>query len=91
MANSVESDLGCASRVYFHNVALTSHNVTLASQKPYQYSNKCDCSEIKGNNIPQEAINEVYVFSMKYRYRNILLKNIYFIYFVGRKMDFNRA
>ena len=32
-ANSVESDLGCTSRVYFYNVTLT-------SQKPCQHHNK---------------------------------------------------
>ena len=51
-ANSVESDLGCTSRVYFDNVTLT-------SQKPCQYNNKFDCSETNGYNIPQDAINEV--------------------------------
>ena len=52
LANAVEADLGCTSRVYFDNV-------TLLSQKPCQYNNKFDCSESKGYNIPQEAINEV--------------------------------
>ena len=28
-ANSVESDLGCTSRIYFDNVTLTLHNATL--------------------------------------------------------------
>ena len=51
-ANPVESDLGCSSRFYFHNVTLT-------SQKPCQYNNKFDCSEINGNKILQDAINEV--------------------------------
>ena len=32
--NFMESDLGCTSRIYFGNVALTLHNVTLMSQKP---------------------------------------------------------
>ena len=62
-ANSVESDLGCTSRVYFDNVTLTSHNMMLMSQKPCQYNNKFDCIETNGNNIPQDAINEVMVFS----------------------------
>ena len=57
--NSVKSDLGCTSRIYFDNVTLTLHNVTLTSQKPYQYNNKFDCSETNGYNIPQDAINEV--------------------------------
>ena len=61
-ANSVESDgLGCISRVYFGNVTLMSHNMTLASQKPCQYNNviKFDCSETNGYTIPQDIINEV--------------------------------
>ena len=37
-ANSVESDLGCTSRIYFDNVGdnvtLTLYNATLTSQKP---------------------------------------------------------
>ena len=32
--NSVESDHGCTSRIYFDNVTLTLYNVTLTSQKP---------------------------------------------------------
>ena len=60
--------------VYFHNVTLTSHYVTLMSQKPCQYNKKFDCRETNGYNIPQDAINEVYVFSIKYRYSDILLK-----------------
>ena len=58
-ANSVESDLGCTSRVYFDNVTMTLHNVTRASHNPCQYINKFDCSETNGYNIPQYAINEV--------------------------------
>ena len=46
-AYSVESDLGCTSKVHFDNVSLTSHNVTLTSQKPCQYNNN---SETKRNN-----------------------------------------
>ena len=46
--NSVESDLGCTSRIYFDNVTLTLHNVTLASQKPCQHNNKCDRSKTNG-------------------------------------------
>ena len=42
--NSVESDLGFTSRVYFDNVTLALQNATLTSQKPYQNSNKCNCS-----------------------------------------------
>ena len=68
-ANSVESDLGCTSRIYFDNVMLSLHSVTLTSQKPFRYNNNVDCSETNGYNIPQDAINEVCVFSI-----NILLK-----------------
>ena len=35
-ANSMESDLGCTLRVYFDNVMLMSHNLTLTAQKPCQ-------------------------------------------------------
>ena len=57
--NSVESDLGCTSRIYLDNVTLTSHNVALTLQKPCQYNNKFDCSETNGYNIQHDAINEV--------------------------------
>ena len=73
------------SRVYFESVTLTSHNVMLTSQKPCQYNNKFDSSETNGFNIPQDAINEVYnknVFSIKYCYSDILLKNINLIFSV---------
>ena len=63
-ANSLESDLRCTPRVYFDIVT---------SQKPCQYNNKFDCSKTNGYNIPQDVINEVYVFSIKYRYSDILL------------------
>ena len=62
--NSVESDHGCTSRIYFDN---TGDNVTLTSQKPCKHNYKCDCSKTKG-------LNEVYVFSIKYSYSDILLK-----------------
>ena len=39
-AKSVESDLGCASRVYFDKF-----NVTLTSQKTYQHNDKCVIAE----------------------------------------------
>ena len=58
-ANALESDLGCTSRVYFHNVTLTSHNVTMTSKKPCQYNNKFDRRETNDYNIPQDAINEI--------------------------------
>ena len=64
--NSVESDHGCTSRIYFDNVGdnmtLTLYNVTLTSRKPCLHNNKCD-------------LNEGYIFSIKYRYSDILLKN----------------
>ena len=53
--NSVESDQGCTSRIYFDNagdnMTLTLYNVTLTN-----------------------SLNEVYVFSIKCRYSDILLK-----------------
>ena len=49
--NSVESDLGCTSMIYFDNVTLTLHNVTLMSQKPCQHNNKCDCSKTNGYSV----------------------------------------
>ena len=62
-ANSVESDLRCTSRVYLDNVTLTSHNVTLTSQKPSQYNSN---SETKSYNTfhkmflkNKDALNEV--------------------------------
>ena len=49
--NSVESDQGCTSRIYFDNVGdnvtLTLYNVTLTSQKPCLHNNKCDYSKTK--------------------------------------------
>ena len=51
-ANSVESYLGRTSRIYFDNVTLTLHNVTLVSLKPCQHNNKW---------VQQ---NEVYVISI---------------------------
>ena len=88
LAYSMESDRGCTPRMYryFDNMMLT-------SQKPCQF----DCSETNGHNIPQHAINEIYVcdfFSIKieYHFSDILLEtNINFIYTVDRIMDFNRA
>ena len=47
--NSVESDPGCTSRIYFDNagchVTLTLYNVMLMSQKPCLHNNKCDYSK----------------------------------------------
>ena len=51
MANfpySLESDLGCSSRIYFDNVTMMLHNVTLTSQKPCKHNTKCDCSITDG-------------------------------------------
>ena len=45
LSNSVKSDRGCTSRIFFDNVTLMLHNVTLTSQKPCQHNNKCDCSK----------------------------------------------
>ena len=39
-ANSVESDIGCTSRVYFDNVTLTSHKMTL---KPGRVAQSLTC------------------------------------------------
>ena len=50
LANSVESDLGCTSRVYYDNVALSSHKVPMTSEIPCQYNNKFNCSETNGYN-----------------------------------------
>ena len=51
--NSVESDLGCTSSVYFNNVTMT-------SKKPCQHNDKFDCSEINGYSRRNDnAINEV--------------------------------
>ena len=59
------------SRIYFDNaggnVTLTLYYVTLMSQKQCLHNNKSDCSKTNG-------LNEVYVFSIKYRYSDILLK-----------------
>ena len=41
----MESDLGYTSRIYFDNVTLMLHNVTLTSQKLCQYNNNFDYSE----------------------------------------------
>ena len=61
--NSVESDHGCTSRIYFDNagdnVTLALNNATLTSQNML-HNNKFDCSKTNG-------LNEVYNFSLKYR------------------------
>ena len=71
--NSVESDLGCTSRIYFDNVRLSLHNVTLTSPKSCQHANTI-ASVIAAK---QTVIIEVYVFSVKYCY---IEKYINFIY-----------
>ena len=48
LPDSVESDLGCTSRIYIDFVTLTLHNMTLKSQKPCQDNNKRDCSKTNG-------------------------------------------
>ena len=68
-ANSVAWDLGCTLRIYFDNVRLILYNVTLKSQKPIAST---ITSVIAAK---QTVINEVYAFSIKYRFRDILLKN----------------
>ena len=69
--NSMESDHGCTSRIYFDNagdnMTLTLYKVMLTSQKPCLHNNKCDCSKSNG-------LDEVYAFSIKYRYSDILLR-----------------
>ena len=57
-ANSVESDLGCTSRIYFDNVTLTLYNMTLPSQNHA----KTITSVIAAK---QMVINEVMFFSNK--------------------------
>ena len=69
--NSMESDHGCTSRIYFDNaddnVTLTLYNVMLTSHNSCEHNNKCDCNKTNG-------FNEIYVFSIKYRYGDTLLK-----------------
>ena len=66
-ASSVESDLGCTSRIYFDNVTLALHNNTITSVIAAK----------------QTVKNEVHVvvgfFSIKYRYRFFIEKCINFI------------
>ena len=56
--NSVESDHGCTSRVYFGNagdiVMLTLYNVTLTSHKPFKHNKNVIAAK-------QTVVNEVYV------------------------------
>ena len=47
-ATSVESNLGCTLRIYFDNVRLAPHNMTLTSQKPCQHIHRRDCSKTNG-------------------------------------------
>ena len=85
----MESDLGYTSRIYFDNVKLTLNNVTLTKN----HANKIT-SVIAAK---QTVINEVYVFSIIYRYSDILLNNHNFIYSADKSfrvikiMDFDRT
>ena len=85
--NSVESKLWCTTMIYFDNVTLMLHNVTLTSQKPRQHNNKCDCSKTircKWSSC----------FSIKHRYSDILLKYHNFIYIVdvcGRAKNWQKV
>ena len=59
------------SRIHFDNVT---------SQKPYPHNNKCGCSKTK-------VINEMYAFSIKYRYSEIFFRKIIiFIYSVDKAL-----
>ena len=59
-ANSVESDIGCRSRVYFDNVTST-------SQKPCQHNNKLTAAKKKRlQHSTRCYINEAKVFSILY-------------------------
>ena len=53
-ANSVESGLGCTSSIYFDNVTLTLHNVTLTSQITLVIAAK-------------QTVIMTFMFSLKYR------------------------
>ena len=61
-ANSVESDLGCTSRIYFDNVTLT-------YQKPCQHDNKCDCSKTNGYKCSLCFFNKISLFE---KYINLI-------------------
>ena len=62
--NSMESDHGCTSSIYFDNagdnVPLTLYNVTLTSQALCLHNNRCDSSKTN-------SLNEVNVSSIKCR------------------------
>ena len=61
----------------FNNVTLTSHNMTLKSEKPCQYINKFYFSQTNGYNISQDYINKVYVcFSFN---KNIAINEVYVV------------
>ena len=63
--NSLESDHGRTSRIYFDNavdnMTLTLYYVTLTSQKPCLHNYKCDCNKSNGS-------NEVYVLNINFFY-----------------------
>ena len=76
--------------------------MTLTIQKPCQHNDKFGCSITNGYNIPQVAINYVYLavvvlfcFSIKYCYAIAIFywknSNTNSINFVDKIMDFNRA
>ena len=73
----------------FDNVTLTSHSVT--SQKSCQYNYMFDCSKTNGYNVPQDAVNEVRVFLIKYPYTMYFIGKKTTSLFFDRIMDFNRA
>ena len=87
--NFLESDLGYTSRIYFDNVTLTLHNLTLTRNHANTISSVIAAK--------QTVINEVYVYSIIYRYSDILLNNHNFIYSVDKSfwvikiMDFDRT
>ena len=56
-ANSMESDLGCTSSIYFNNVTLTLHNVTLTSQNHANTMTSAIAAE-------QTFINDVYAIAI---------------------------
>ena len=78
------SDLRCTLRIYFDNVTLTLHNVTLMRQKPCQHNNKCDNSKTNSYKWSLGLFNKFY------------WKIIIFIYsvdkafLVNKIIDFNR-
>ena len=64
--NSVESDLGWRSMIYFDNVTLALHKVTLTSQNHVSIITSVIAAK-------QTVINEVYVFCNKVFFNKISL------------------